>query len=133
MRDGRTRKIEVGEHHETFEAFLAHHRALVIVLSGKAAGTEYEIRKPALSLGRAEPSDWIFEDDTLSKEHAALEFVDGTIRLRDLGSMNGTIVNGTESKSTELENGDRFQLGKHEFQYVLEGRRRGPAAYVVED
>ncbi|MGI9590606.1 MAG: FHA domain-containing protein [Myxococcota bacterium] len=132
MRDGRTRKLEVTEHQESFETFLAGKRAVVVVLSGEAAGTEYEIRKPNLSVGRAEPSDWIFEDDTLSKEHAALEYVEGTIRLRDLGSMNGTLVNGTESKSAELKNGDRFQLGQHQFQFVLEDRRRGPKTYVVE-
>ena len=132
MRDGRTRKLEVSEHHESFEAFLANKRAVVVVLSGEAAGTEYEIRQPNLSVGRAEPSDWIFEDDTLSKEHAALEYVEGTIRLRDLGSMNGILVNGAESKSAELKNGDRFQLGQHQFQFVLEDRRRGPKTYVVE-
>lgn len=133
MRDGRTRKVEVTDHHESFEAFQADKRAVVVVLAGEAAGTEYEIRKPNLSIGRAEPSDWTFDDDTLSKEHAALEFVDGTIRLRDLGSMNGILVNGAESKSAQLKNGDRFQLGKQQFQFVLEDRRRGPKTYVVED
>lgn len=133
MRDGRTRKVEVEEHQESFDAFLASKRAIVVVLSGEAAGTEHEIRKPNLSVGRAEPSDWVFDDDTLSKEHAALEFVDGSIRLRDLGSMNGTLVNGAESKSSVLKNGDRFQLGEQQFQFVLEDRRRGPKTYVVED
>lgn len=133
MRDGRTRKLEVPEHHRSFEAFLASKRAVVVVLTGTAAGTEYEVRKPNLSVGRAEPSDWVFDDDTLSKEHAALEFVEGAIRLRDLGSMNGTRVNGAETKSAELKNGDRFQLGQQQFQFVLEERRRGPKTYVVED
>jgi len=133
MRDGRTRKVEVADHHESFEDFLASKRAVVVVLSGEAAGTEYEIVKPNLSVGRAAPSDWVFDDDTLSKEHAALEFVEGSIRLRDLGSMNGTLVNGAESKSAELKNGDRFQLGAQQFQYVIEDRRRGPKTYVVED
>lgn len=133
MRDGRTRKVEIADHHESFEAFLATRRAVVVVLSGEAAGTEYEMRKPNISVGRSEPSDWVFSDDTLSKEHAALEFVEGSIRLRDLGSMNGTLVNGTESKSAELKNGDRFQLGEQQFQFVLEDRRRGPKTYVVED
>ena len=64
---------------------------------------------------------------------AALEFVDGGVRLRDLGSMNGILVNGAESKSAQLKNGDRIQLGEHQFQFVLEDRRRGPRAYVIED
>ena len=133
MRDGRTRKVELKDHHESFDAFLEQKRAVIVVLSGQAAGTEYEIRKPNLSIGRAEPSDWVFQDDTLSKEHAALEFVDGSVRLRDLGSMNGILVNGAESKSAQLKNGDRFQLGEHQFQFVLEDRRRGPRVHVIED
>ena len=133
MRDGRTRKMEVLEHHESFEDFLSRQRAIVVVLSGASAGTEYEVHKPNVSMGRAEPSDWIFPDDTLSKEHAALEFVDGGMRLRDLGSMNGTTVNGAETKSAELKNGDRFQLGEQQFQYVLEKRRRRPKTYIVEE
>ena len=133
MRDGRTRKLEVAEHCQNFEDFLASNRAVVVVLSGDAAGSEHEVHKPNVSLGRAEPSDWIFADDTLSKEHAALEFVDGGMRLRDLGSMNGTTVNGAETKSAELKNGDRFQLGEQRFQFVIEKRRRGPKTYVVEE
>jgi pSer/pThr/pTyr-binding forkhead associated (FHA) protein len=133
MRDGRTRKVELKDHDESFDAFLEEKRAVVVVLSGQAAGTEYEVRKSNLTMGRAAPSDWVFEDDTLSKEHAALEFVDGGVRLRDLGSMNGIRVNGAESKSAQLKNGDRFQLGEHQFQFVLEDRRRGPRAYVIED
>lgn len=133
MRDGRTRKLEVAEHHQSFEDWVASRKAVVVVLSGDAAGTEYEIRKPNVSMGRSEPSEWVFPDDTMSKEHAALEFVDGSIRLRDLGSMNGITVNGSETKAAELKSGDRFQLGELQFQFVLEDRKRGPKTYVIED
>jgi pSer/pThr/pTyr-binding forkhead associated (FHA) protein len=132
MRDGKTRKLEIEEHHASFEAFVESKRAVVVVLSGEAAGSEYEIQKPNVSVGRSDPSDWVFEDDTLSREHAALEFVEGGIRLRDLGSMNGVVLNGSPTKSATLKNGDRFELGKHQFQFVLEERRRGPKTYVVE-
>ena len=133
MRDGLTRKLEVAEHHESFEEWGATRKAVAVVLSGDAAGTEYEIRQPNVSIGRSEPSDWVFADDTMSKEHAALEFVEGSIRLRDLGSMNGITVNGSETKVAELKNGDRFQLGELQFQFVLEDRRRGPKTYVIDD
>ena len=133
MRDGKTRRLEIAEGDGGFDAFVTSKRAVVVVLSGEAAGTEYEIRKPNLSLGRAEPSDWIFDDDTLSREHATLEFVDGELRLRDLGSMNGTLLNGSPARSAVLKNGDRFELGQQKFQYVIEDRPRGPKTYVVED
>jgi pSer/pThr/pTyr-binding forkhead associated (FHA) protein len=42
-------------------------------------------------------------------------------------------VNGSEVQVAELEHGDRFQLGEHVFQLVIEQRRREPRAYVLPD
>jgi S-DNA-T family DNA segregation ATPase FtsK/SpoIIIE len=102
------------------------------VTSGDAAGTEYEIDAPSISIGRGEDATWRFSDDSMSKEHAAIEFANGGIRLRDLGSMNGSTVNGADVKAADLKNGDRFQLGESTFQFVLEQRTRAPRTYVVE-
>jgi pSer/pThr/pTyr-binding forkhead associated (FHA) protein len=133
MRDGFTRKLEVAERNASFDDFMAKWRAVVVVLSGDAAGTEYEVTTPNVSLGRGDEATWTFPDPTMSKEHAALEFANGGMRLRDLGSMNGTRLNGGELRSADLKNGDRFELGEHEFQFVLEKRQRSPKTYVVED
>ncbi len=105
----------------------------VVVLSGAAAGSEHELERPSVVLGRAPESGWSFQDDTMSKEHAALEFTGGGLRLRDLGSRNGTRVNGSDVRAADLKNGDRFQLGAHELQLVLERRPRRPRTYVVDD
>ena len=133
MRDGSTRQVGVEERNDRFERFLADWRATVVVLSGASAGTEYEVEQPTVSLGRSAEAGWSFEDDTMSKEHAAIEFANGGIRLRDLGSRNGTRLNGSDVKAADLKNGDRFQLGEHEFQFVLEKRPRMPKTYVVEE
>ena len=133
MRDGRTRKLEVAERDESFDAFLSKWRATVVVLSGDAAGTEFELNQPNVSIGRGSQAHWKFADDAMSKEHAALEFANGGIRLRDLGSMNGTRVNDSEVKAADLKNGDRFQLGEYVFQFVLEKRRKQPRTYVLPD
>jgi pSer/pThr/pTyr-binding forkhead associated (FHA) protein len=133
MRDGRTRKVDTPERDDSFEGFIAGWRATVVVLSGDAAGTEYTMERPGVSMGRGEEADWTFADDTMSKEHAILEFTGGGIRLRDLGSMNGTRLNGGETRVADLKNGDRFQLGEHEFQFVLEKLSRKPRTYVLPD
>ncbi|MEE2676971.1 MAG: FHA domain-containing protein [Myxococcota bacterium] len=133
MRDGRTRKLEIAHTDTNFEKWLARWRAAVVLLSGDAAGTEYELEAPSVSLGRGDSATWTFSDEALSKEHAALEFASGAIRLRDLGSMNGSRVNGAETKAAELKNGDRFELGGLTFQFVIEKRRRNPRTYVVDD
>lgn len=133
MRDGMTRKVEAGDRDHQFVEWASQWRVTVVVLSGDAAGTEYEMDRQIVSLGRGPESGWGFEDGTMSKEHAALEFAGGGIRLRDLGSMNGMRVNGSDVKVADLKNGDRFQLGAHEFQLVIEERPRQPRTYVVED
>jgi len=133
MRDGRTRKVDTPERNESFAGFKARWRAVVVVLSGEAAGTEYAMEQPSVSMGRGEEADWTFADETMSKEHAALEFTGGGVRLRDLGSMNGTRLNGGETRAADLKNGDRFQLGEHEFQFVLEKLSKKPKTYVVPE
>jgi pSer/pThr/pTyr-binding forkhead associated (FHA) protein len=133
MRDGRTRKLEVVERDASFDAFLSKWRATVVILSGDAAGTEFELNRPNISMGRGSEADWKFADDAMSKEHAALEFANGGIRLRDLGSMNGTRLNDSEVRAADLKNGDRFQLGNHAFQFVLEKRTKQPKTYVLPE
>ena len=133
MRDGLTRKIAVGERDAGFTRFLADVRASLVVLEGGVAGAEHEIERPRTSLGRGPGVDLAFPDPAMSKEHACLEWADGGLRLRDLGSMNGIRVNGAEVQVSDLKHGDRFQLGAHVFQLVLEQRRREPRAYVLPD
>ena len=134
MRDGFTRKLEASPASSPgFAEWLAGWRATIVVLSGDAAGTEFEIDAPSASLGRGAEATWAMQDDSMSKEHAVLEFSGDGMRLRDLGSMNGMMVNGAEVKAADLKHGDRFQLGESSFQFVLEERSRSPKTYVVED
>jgi pSer/pThr/pTyr-binding forkhead associated (FHA) protein len=67
----------------------------------------------------------------MSSEHTALEFCGTGYRLRDLGSMNGTLLNGGDVKAAELKNGDRMQLGSKVLQYILEERASRPRTYEV--
>jgi pSer/pThr/pTyr-binding forkhead associated (FHA) protein len=133
MRDGRTRKLAIGERDPGFTRFLAEFRASLVVVEGGIAGSEHEIDRPYISLGRGPGVDLAFQDPAMSKEHACLEWAGGALRLRDLGSMNGIRVNGAEIQVTDLKHGDRFQLGEHVFQLVLEQRRREPRTYVLPD
>jgi pSer/pThr/pTyr-binding forkhead associated (FHA) protein len=133
MRDGRTRKLAAGERGLQFTRFLAENRAVVVVLEGAAAGSEHEIERPRTTLGRGPGVDLVFPDPSMSKQHACLEWAGGALRLGDLGSTNGVRVNGAVIVVAELKHGDRFQLGEHVFQLVLERRRREPRTYVLPD
>ncbi len=133
MRDGFTQRVAAVEPDDLFDEFMAKWQATVVVLSGDEAGSEHNLEKANVSMGRGPDTDLAFDDTSMSREHATLEFVGGGIRLRDLGSLNGITVNGSEVKTADLKNGDRFKLGDHEFQFVLQKRPKRPKTYVVPE
>src|SRR5687768_17121274 len=64
-----------------------------------------------LLLGRSSDCQLVFADDTVSRRHAELRLVEGHWMLRDLGSSNGTWVNGRRVMEAEVAPGDDMQLG----------------------
>ncbi len=69
-------------------------------------------------VGRARDSDVKLADPTVSPRHLDLAVDDaGNTRLRDLGSMNGTRVNGIPVETAELHDGDRIDLGESSLVY----------------
>lgn len=133
MRDGHTRKVARKASAQDWERWAARWRATLVRTSGDDAGAEYELTGASATIGRGPTVDWRIDDDTLSKEHAVLEFGGEGLRLRDLGSMNGTRVNGKPVQAADLAHGDRIELGECGFQLVLEPVERGPRTYVIED
>ncbi len=133
MRDGMTRRIETPGGNGSLAEYLNLWRAVVVSLSGDQAGSEYELDRPCVTMGRGPGTDLMFDDEAMSREHAVLEFDGSGFRIRDLGSMNGLLLNGSETRVGELKNGDRFELGEHAFQILLDRRPRQPKAYVIPD
>jgi signal transduction histidine kinase/CheY-like chemotaxis protein len=85
--------------------------AQVVVLVGHAIGRRYAIGEQ-LELGRGPTSPVEILDDGVSRRHAVIERCeDGRYSLRDLGSRNGTFVNGERIEVSELAYGDRIAVG----------------------
>lgn len=133
MKDGRTRKVEQSGETLDFASFRTRYEAALIVVAGGAEGSEFGIEAPHLTLGRGPGVDLAFSDSAMSRQHAAIEFSNEGFRIRDLGSTNGTRVNGSEIQGAELKHGDRIEIGDHAFQLVIEKRKRTPKTYVVEE
>ena len=68
-----------------------------------------------LTLGRSSACELVFSDDTVSRRHAQLRVEDGRWMLRDLGSSNGTFVNGRRVLEAEVAAGDEIELGACRF------------------
>lgn len=64
------------------------------VRAGPLAGQEVPIRTPVARIGRGAENDIAITDDSVSAQHALLEFDEGAWRLTDLDSTNGTYVEG---------------------------------------
>ncbi len=73
------------------------------------------LRVGRLTLGRASDCQLVFSDDTVSRRHAELRLEDGRWYLRDVGSSNGTWVNGRRVHDAEVVAGDEIRLGGASF------------------
>ena len=84
----------------------------------------YELESEKTTIGRKSDNDIQLNDAVASSHHACIiikanEYLEEQIdaKLEDLGSTNGTQVNGCMVKSVELRNGDNIQIGSHNFIY----------------
>jgi EAL domain-containing protein (putative c-di-GMP-specific phosphodiesterase class I) len=97
-------------------------------------------------IGRGSSAHYCINSRHVSKEHAQLTYADGEIRIRDLGSTNGTFVNGRRVEEAVLAHGDIVHVAHKEFRFcqsfdaersaeiVLTDRSSGPPpASVLQD
>lgn len=81
----------------------------------------FPLSKPRITIGRARSSDVFLPDQWLSRHHAAIEQRQGSYYLLDLGSKNGTLLNGERvSGDRRLRDGDIITLGEHVLAFSLE-------------
>ena len=86
---------------------------------GPQLGQLVVLRGAPLLIGREPGVDVLVEDVSVSRKHARLEpRPDGVYRLTDLGSSNGTFVNGVRLQSGPVHNGDRVQFGNVVFLFL---------------
>jgi pSer/pThr/pTyr-binding forkhead associated (FHA) protein len=99
-------------------------RAQLIPLDG---GTPIEIRKDMTLVGRKEDSDLRLDHKSVSKQHCVLVKTDGLLLVRDLGSTNGTRVNGQRVRRAALLPNDQLHIASFRFRVYL-GPGEAPAA-----
>jgi hypothetical protein len=98
--------------------------ALLTASAGPAAGHDYAVRPGRWKLGRAPREESGFQllavpDPSMSRDHFALEAGVAAVVLRDLGSTNGTFVNGSRVERSILAEGDQVRAGETTFRVQL--------------
>jgi two-component system, cell cycle sensor histidine kinase and response regulator CckA len=87
--------------------------ARLVVMAGARAGMRYAFTEQIV-IGRGESVDVLLDDTEVSRKHARLYRDDeGAFQLEDLGSRNGTFLNGLQVKKNALRFGDRITVGQH--------------------
>ena len=100
----------------------------LFVIQGRDQGTRFRLDGNTVTFGRGTSNAVQLHDTEISREHAEFSRRGYLYFLRDLGSSNGTFVNGKQIKEHELASGDQLQLGRTLLLYtgVTEGRVRRP-------
>jgi adenylate cyclase len=78
----------------------------------------FEQSEPSVSIGRAETNDLVLNHPSVSRHHARISALPGdTVLLIDLGSLNGTVVNGQPIQEHRLADQDRITIGMYEMRF----------------
>lgn len=88
--------------------------ARLIILNGAQKGDELELQRGSNFLGRAEANDFVLNDVTVSARHCEVIVTDFSVRVRDLGSTNGTWIDNRRVLDAEIRNGQVLMLGSME-------------------
>jgi pSer/pThr/pTyr-binding forkhead associated (FHA) protein len=81
-------------------------------ISGKYQGGEFPLRpNREIIIGRSSDLDMVLVEDMVSRKHAKITTDDHVVTIQDLGSTNGTFVNGEKVRKADLKDGDRILIG----------------------
>ncbi|TWT76083.1 FHA domain-containing protein FhaB [Posidoniimonas polymericola] len=108
------------------------------VLAGAKEGTEIPLKRSKFLIGRSSECTLRAGSDAISRRHCVVLTRESGVSVRDLGSRNGTLVNGERIESeTPLSIGDRLKVGPLEFEMIaagaeLKSAKKPPVKSVAE-
>jgi predicted component of type VI protein secretion system len=101
----------------------------LIVVQGKPEGKQIPLVGPSFKIGRGETCHLRPNSELVSREHAEFLISADKVSVRDLGSRNGTLVNGKAlTEEFQLNNGDLVQVGPLTFAVAIQGGAPAAAA-----
>ncbi|MEJ2303881.1 MAG: FHA domain-containing protein [Anaerolineales bacterium] len=104
----------------------------LILLDPNGPEQEFELAKSSISLGRATTNDIILDDARVSRRHAQLDCGAQGITVVDLGSSNGTRINGIRIDHATLVPEDTIGLGSQQLRYRVEDPTEDVGLTVID-
>lgn len=89
----------------------------MIVKLGDNVVQKYFFVKESMSIGRTMDNQIVIENLAISRNHAIIHFDSGKYTVEDMGSSNGTFVNGVRIRKTEILDRDVISIGKHKLYF----------------
>jgi pSer/pThr/pTyr-binding forkhead associated (FHA) protein len=99
----------------------AGYAALLTFETGPFAGRIVALPNQLVTFGRAPDNDVVVGDPATSGHHGRIEPRAGSFWIADLGSTNGTLVNGEPVIEKQLNHGDMIAIGQNTVRFTLEG------------
>lgn len=103
---------------------LAEGSAMLVSLIGPSKGARYLLEPEVTQIGRATTNEIFLDDVTVSRKHAQVLKREKNYFLQDLGSLNGTYLNGELISEKPLNDGDELQIGKYRMHFFKGGKVR---------
>lgn len=98
-------------------AALPANSALLIAQRGPSVGSRFLLDKDLSVAGRHPNADIFLDDVTVSRRHVEFSRNPSGFLMKDMGSMNGTYLNGSRAEQSQLSTGDEIQIGKYHLTY----------------
>lgn len=92
--------------------------AMIYIHRGPAQGSRFLITSSGAMIGRGESNEIFLDDYTVSRKHAAISVEGSSFFFKDLGSLNGSYINNTQSSEHLLKSGDEIQIGKFHMLFI---------------
>jgi transcriptional regulator with GAF, ATPase, and Fis domain len=107
-------------------------RPRLVVLSGPLKDSTIPLSGGEVTIGREASNAVAITDPSVSRKHCVVREQEGKFQVRDLGSRNGTLVNGDAAQEQWLKHGDEIAAGDSSFLFLLESENPIPGAGCVE-
>ncbi len=95
---------------------------ILLLLGGTHGERQYDVNRRQMTIGRDPALEIIADADGVSRRHACIVNQGGVVTVEDLGSTNGTLLNGAQvTEATQLAEDDLIQVGAAVFKYLPAG------------